>query len=102
MEGGQREREGESQADSLLSVETDVGLDLMSLRSGSELKLRVGGLTNCTTQAPSPKIFIKSPLCAMHNADTKEKMMSNSKRSLSFMELAFYWERLTSNKSTSG
>ena len=38
---GQRERERESQADSILSGEPDMGLDLMTLRSWSGLKLGV-------------------------------------------------------------
>lgn len=41
-----------SQADSVLSVEPDGGLDLTVLGSGPEAKPRVGGLTDCVTQAP--------------------------------------------------
>ena len=44
------EGEGESQADSTLSREPDAGLDPTTLRSRSELKSRVRGLTDCTTQ----------------------------------------------------
>lgn len=39
-------RERESQVDSALSVEHDMGLDLMTLRSWPELKSRVECLTN--------------------------------------------------------
>ena len=48
----QKERERDSQADSMLSAEPDPGLDLMTLRSWPKLKPRVRYLTNCTTQAP--------------------------------------------------
>ena len=41
-----RERERESQADSALSTEPDLGLNLMTLRSQSELKPRVGCSTD--------------------------------------------------------
>ena len=40
--GRGRERERESQADSTLSTEPSVGLDLVTLRSQPELKLRFG------------------------------------------------------------
>ena len=43
--GGQRERERKSQAGSLPSTEPDLELDLMTLRSWLELKLRIGHLT---------------------------------------------------------
>lgn len=52
---GRRGRGTESQADSMLSAEPDVGLDagpdLMTLRL-AEPKPRVGGVTNWATQAP--------------------------------------------------
>jgi len=38
---GQREREREFQADSMLSMEPDMGLDLTTLRSRPELKPNV-------------------------------------------------------------
>ena len=52
--GGEAEEEGgrETQADSALSTEPDVGLDLMTPRSLPEPKPRVGRLTNCATQVP--------------------------------------------------
>ena len=42
---------GESEADSVLSVESNVGLDLTILRSRPEPKPRVGLLTGCATHA---------------------------------------------------
>ena len=57
MVQGVGEGEGESQADSTLSVEPIVGLDLMTLRSRPEPKSRVGCLTDLATQAPHPKYF---------------------------------------------
>ena len=41
----ERVRRKETQVDSMLSIEPDTGLDLMILRSGPELKSRVGHLT---------------------------------------------------------
>jgi len=49
---GQRERERETLAGSMLSAEPDVGFDLKTLRSCSEPKPRVGGLMDCATQVP--------------------------------------------------
>ena len=46
-----RKRERESQADSLLSVESDLSLHLMTQRSWPELKSRVRCLTDWVTQA---------------------------------------------------
>ena len=43
---GQRKRERESQADSILSMEPNIVLDLTTLKSQPELKPRVGHLTN--------------------------------------------------------
>ena len=43
---GQRDRERETAADPVLSVEVNVGLDLKTLRSRPELNPRVGGLTD--------------------------------------------------------
>ena len=51
------QRERESQVNSLLSTEHDMGLDLMTLRSGPELKLRVGHLTNRATQDSQGDLF---------------------------------------------
>ena len=48
--GAVGEGERESQADSLLSTELDVGLHLMTLRSQPELKPRVHRLTDCAAQ----------------------------------------------------
>ena len=48
----ERQRERESQADSMLRVDPDVRLYLMTPRSGTEQKPRLGHLTDCTTQAP--------------------------------------------------
>lgn len=42
----------ESQADSVPSMEPDIGLNLMRLRSLPEPKPRVGRLIDCTTQEP--------------------------------------------------
>lgn len=49
---GQRERGRGSQADSTLSTEPCMVLDLTNLRSQYELKPRVRHLTDCATQAP--------------------------------------------------
>ena len=46
---GQKEREKETQAASVLSMEPD---DLRTLRSRPKLKPRDGHLTNCATQVP--------------------------------------------------
>jgi len=51
-QGEKGERERETQADAVLSAEPDAGLDLTTLRSGPEPKLRVGRLTDCATQVP--------------------------------------------------
>ena len=61
FEGGEGEEEKErwSQADSVLSAEPDVGLDLVTLRSPPELKPRVRHLTNCTTQVPPKTALLK-------------------------------------------
>ena len=60
---GQREREREIQADSMLSAEPDMGLDLKTLRSGPELKSRVGHLTHWATKAPlKSKVLFKCSL----------------------------------------
>lgn len=50
--GGGVEGEGESQADSVLSMEPDVGLYLMILRSVPELRLRVWCSTNQAIRVP--------------------------------------------------
>ena len=44
--GAEGDRERESQADSVLNIELMGGLDLKTLRSWPELKLRVRGLAN--------------------------------------------------------
>lgn len=47
---GQREgRESESEAESVLNTEPTLGLDLTTLRLGTEPKPRVRGLTDCIT-----------------------------------------------------
>lgn len=46
-----RQRERASQADPVLSMEPDGGLDLMTLRSQFEPKSGIRCLTKCTTQA---------------------------------------------------
>ena len=51
------ERETESQADSALSTEPDVGLDLMTLRSRPEPKARVRCLT-VPPKCPNPQNFL--------------------------------------------
>ena len=56
---GQRERETESQADSLLSTEPATGLDPTTLRSWPEPKSRVSHLTDWGTQAPLPHMLSK-------------------------------------------
>ena len=56
--GRDRERSRKSEADSMLSMELDLGLDLTTLRSWTELKPRVGCLTDRATQDPS-KIILK-------------------------------------------
>ena len=50
MVGRGRGRGRQSQEDSELSTELDAGLSLTALRSQTELKPKVGHLTNCTTQ----------------------------------------------------
>jgi len=47
-----REREKESEADSMLSTETYTGLDPSTMRPRPEQKLRVGCANNRATQAP--------------------------------------------------
>lgn len=49
---GQREKERESQANSMLSMEPGARLDLRNPRSVSEPKPRIRCLSDCTTQAP--------------------------------------------------
>lgn len=49
---GGAEGEGESEADSALCMEPDMGLDLTTLRLQPELKPRVSCLTGCVTQVP--------------------------------------------------
>lgn len=49
---GEGRGRGNALADSALSVEPDVGLDLTTLGSGPLPKLRVGQLTDRATQAP--------------------------------------------------
>ena len=44
--------EGESQVDSMPSREPNMGLNPITLRSGPELKSRVGRSTCCATLAP--------------------------------------------------
>ena len=56
---GGEEGERESQADSLLSVEPDSGLDPTTTRSQPEPKPRVRRLTDFTTQAPLHLYFLK-------------------------------------------
>ena len=46
------EEEGESQTDSLLSVDRNMGLELMTLRSRPEVRSRVWRLMDWATQAP--------------------------------------------------
>ena len=48
----QRERERESQANSEMSIEPDLGLGITNLRSWPELKPRVGCLTDWATKEP--------------------------------------------------
>ena len=50
--GRDRERSRKSEADSMLSMELDLGLDLTTLRSWTELKPRVGCLTDRAIQVP--------------------------------------------------
>ena len=49
----------ESQANSSLSNETNMGLNLTTLRSGPELKPRVGCPTDCATQVPLIHFFLR-------------------------------------------
>ena len=49
---GQKEKQREPQADSALSTEPDIRLDLMSLRSLPEPKPGVSHSTDYSTQAP--------------------------------------------------
>lgn len=46
------ERESPKQTPLTAEPEPEVGLDLMTLRSGPEPRPRVRGLTDCITQAP--------------------------------------------------
>ena len=57
MGGGERESEG----DSMLSSEPDVGLNLMTLRSQPESKPRVGLLTEPSGHPRFNAVFIKIP-----------------------------------------
>lgn len=47
---------------SRLSTEPDVGLDLMTPRSGSKLKPTVGHITDCAIQAPPPHLLMHKVL----------------------------------------
>lgn len=58
---GKRERERSSPADSLLSMEPTVGLDLKILRSQPKPKPRVGCLTDYTTQVFPIKAIYDKP-----------------------------------------
>ena len=58
---GQRERE--SQADSLLRAEPDVGLHPMTLRPSAELKSPVRCLTDQATQVPQERICFNFKFC---------------------------------------
>ena len=55
--GRHRGRGRESQVDLTLSMEPDMGLDFMTLRSQPESKPRVGCLTDYTTQYPRTKLL---------------------------------------------
>jgi len=55
-----RERERQSEVDSTLSAEPDVGLDPMTLRSKSELKPRFGCSIDCATQMPQGPQFLRT------------------------------------------
>ena len=55
---GEERRERESQANLELSVETDAGLDLRTLRSWPKLKSRAGCLTNFTDKALLSFVFL--------------------------------------------
>ena len=57
MREGHTERE--SPADTMLSVELAVGLDLMTLRSCPEPKPRAGCLTDRAPQGPHTNIYLK-------------------------------------------
>jgi len=62
-EGGEGERE--SQTDALLSMEPNVGLDLMTLRSWPELKSKVRHLTNRLSHPGAPQsiyLFFQPPV----------------------------------------
>lgn len=52
----------DSQADSSLSTEPVVRLDLGTPRSGLEPKLSVQHLSECDTQAPSPPKYLLSKM----------------------------------------
>ena len=56
----QKERERQSQADSTLSTELVLGLDLTTPRSPPEQKSRVPSLTVYTTQAPLEPLILES------------------------------------------
>ena len=58
---GRRGRERESQADSLPSVDMDVGFNLTALTSWLELKSKVGCFTNEATQEPLYWTFSMPP-----------------------------------------
>lgn len=61
MGGGRSKGRGEreTQADSLLSVEPNVGLDLVTLRSQPALKSRVTRLIDCATQTPQGQTVLR-------------------------------------------
>ena len=58
MQEGQKETERESQANSTLSTEPNVGLDPTTLRSWYEPKIKSGPSTNCATQEPHNRTIL--------------------------------------------
>ena len=70
------ERERKSQADSLLSLEPDVGLHLRTLRSQPEPKPRGRHLTDYATQAPL-YAFISNKINKAEQVRCKENKYSS-------------------------
>ena len=80
---------GESQANSMLSATSDVGLDLTTLRSQPEPKSKVRGPAKCTTQAPLLSEYYSKPIhsdikdfsVASDAGEERLKMTSDKKQS---------------------
>ena len=83
---GQREKKTESQADSMLSVEPHVGLDLITLRSLPEPKPWVRHLTDCATQVTQHIKNIKWKNCQPRMLPDKAPFRNGGIRTLLYKQ----------------